>query len=497
MGWVGVAAWLAVVLPAIFLIGVHWSELTGGFLDRALTAQNLVLIWLIFPVIKVLHEFGHGIATRYFGGEVHDMGVMFLVFTPVPYVDASSASAFSEKRQRALVAGAGMIVEVFVAALAFYFWLAVEPGVARSVAYNAILIAGVTTLTFNANPLLRFDGYYILSDLVEIPNLRQRSNTYVGYLFERYALGNAEATPPDASSSERGWLVTYSVSAFVYRFFVIAFIVLFVLDLSIVLGTILSIVAAVGWIAVPLTRTLRNVMDKARARGRGSRAVAVLGGSAAAIAFALFVLPLPLHTGAEGVVWIPDEALVRAGEAGFVDRVVAEPGSRVERGDPLIACKDPDLEAGLAILAARLEGLRVRRQRARLEDVSQAAVLDEQIRHVQSQLERSRERLDALLIRAGTDGVFVVRGAGDLPGRYVHQGQLLAHVVEVETMRIRAVVLQEDIELVRNRLDGVQVRLADRVDEVREARVARLVPGATENLPSVALGTWHACYAAG
>ena len=115
-----------------------------------------------------IHEFGHAFAVKTKGGEVHDMGIMLLVFTPIPYVDASAASAFRKKRERILVGAAGLLVEFFFAALAFYVWLNVQPGPLRAVAYNVMLIAGVSSVLFNGNPLLRYDAYYILVDLLEI-----------------------------------------------------------------------------------------------------------------------------------------------------------------------------------------------------------------------------------------------------------------------------------------------------------------------------------------
>ena len=317
LGWFGVAIWLAAVLSALVLVGSHWSELTEGFLDRVLAPRNLVLIWLLFPVIKILHELGHGVATRYFGGEVHDMGVMLLVFTPIPYVDASSASAFPERSRRMLVAGAGMIVEVFLAALAFHLWRAAEPGVVRTLAYNTMLIGGITTLTFNANPLLRFDGYYLLSDWLEIPNLRQRANDYVGYLLERFGFGNRDALPPDAVGTEPAWLVTYSISAFVYRFFIIAFILTFVLDLSLVFGAILGAISAIGWLFLPLGKGVRALFG-ARLRRVRRRATLLVGGVTALLVFSIFFAPLPFRTLVEGVVWIPEEAMVRTEAEGFV-----------------------------------------------------------------------------------------------------------------------------------------------------------------------------------
>src|SRR6185436_18624209 len=125
---------------------------------------NLLILALVFPVIKLLHELGHACATRVWGGEVHEMGVMLLVLMPVPYVDASASTAFRETQRRALVGAAGMIVELFLASIAFFLWLQAEPGVFRAVLYNVMLIAGISTVIFNGNPLLRFDGYYILSD---------------------------------------------------------------------------------------------------------------------------------------------------------------------------------------------------------------------------------------------------------------------------------------------------------------------------------------------
>ena len=173
-GWFGACLWCAVVGTALFAGASHWRELTEDITSHALAPQNLVIMWLTFPVLKLLHEFGHACATKAWGGEVHEMGVMLLVLMPIPYVDASAASAFRQTSHRATVGAAGMIVELFVAAIALLLWLEIEPGIVRAVLYNVMLIAGISTVVFNANPLLRYDGYYILADLIQIPNLRAR-----------------------------------------------------------------------------------------------------------------------------------------------------------------------------------------------------------------------------------------------------------------------------------------------------------------------------------
>src|SRR4029077_13640502 len=169
-----------------------------------------------FLVLKALHELGHGYAVKAFGGTVHEIGIMFLVFAPMPYVDASAASEFRSKWQRALVGAAGMLVEVFIAALALYVWLAVEQGLVRAFAYNVIVVAGISTVIFNGNPLLRYDGYYILSDLLEIPNLAQRATRYWGHLVYSY-LFRTEGQEFSGTPGERAWFLFYAPSAFAYR----------------------------------------------------------------------------------------------------------------------------------------------------------------------------------------------------------------------------------------------------------------------------------------
>ena len=168
---VAATIWLLTVLSAMVLVGIHWNELSENISDRILAAEGLLLTAMVFPTLKFFHELGHAYSTKVAGGEVHELGVMLLVFAPVPYVDASASVAFRSKWRRALVGMAGMLTELFIAAMAMFAWSLAEPGLFRSLCFQTVLIAGVSTVVFNINPLLRFDGYYILSDLLEMPNL--------------------------------------------------------------------------------------------------------------------------------------------------------------------------------------------------------------------------------------------------------------------------------------------------------------------------------------
>ena len=157
--WPAALLWLLLVASALVLTASHWTELSNHMIDTALAPHNWVLLWLFFPIIKGLHELGHAFAVKVWGGEVHNMGVAFLVLTPVPFVDASAASAFPNKGRRILVSAAGIMVELLLASLAVFLWLLVEPGIVRDMAVVVMFIGGVSTLLFNANPLLKFDGY--------------------------------------------------------------------------------------------------------------------------------------------------------------------------------------------------------------------------------------------------------------------------------------------------------------------------------------------------
>ncbi len=353
-GWVGAITWLTMVTTAVVLIGVHWQELSSNSVERILATQNMLLLFLIYPVVKALHELGHAFATKIWGGEVHELGITLLVLMPIPYVDASSASAFRDKRQRMLVGAAGMIVELFLASLALFVWLSVEPGTVRDIAYNVMLIGGISTILFNANPLLRFDGYYIFADAIDIPNLAGRSQKHIGYLLLRYVFGVGDATSPAMARGERTWFVVYGVAAFAYRMVIMFVIIVFVAGKFFVIGVLLAIWAIITQVIIPAAKRVAFLFTNPRIGRQRVRALTTSGLTLAALLVVIVLLPVPSWTRAEGVVWLPEESYVRAGTDGFIRRVIADPDSPVRIGEPLIECEDPLLSATVKVLESRL-----------------------------------------------------------------------------------------------------------------------------------------------
>lgn len=487
-GWRGLALWLAVVMPAVLAAMQHWRALAADASDRILAVDNLVVIALCYPVVKALHELGHGYAVKAFGGAVHELGVMFLVFAPVPYVDASASSEFRSKWRRALVGAAGMAVETFVAALALYVWLLVEPGVVRALAYNVMLIAGVSTVLFNGNPLLRYDGYYILTDLLEIPNLWQRASRYWGYLVERYAFRSDEAREFPAAPGERLWLFLYAPASFLYRIAVMLGIALFIAAQYRAVGVAVAIWGLATGVALPIGKALWRVAAGPRLQRQRARAVAVTAAAVAAAAILLFAIPAPLHTTTEGVVWLPETANVRAGTDGFVRRLLAEPGRVVAVGEPLVESEDAALDASLAALRARLAELAARLAAERFNDRVQAELAATELRQAQAELAEETRRSERLVARSRAAGAFAVAKPQDLPGRFMREGQLIGYVLPPGSRTVRATVGQDDIDLVRSRLRAVSVKLAERLDETLSARIIREVPAGSDDLPSKALG---------
>jgi putative peptide zinc metalloprotease protein len=485
----GFLVWAAVVTLGIVLAGANWSDLSHNLLDRVLLPQNLIIMWVLFPLLKLVHEFGHAYAVKAYGGEVHEMGAMILVLTPVPYVDASSSWAFRSKWQRFVVGGAGMMVEVFIASLAMFAWVALEPGIARAICFNIMLIAGVSTVIFNINPLLRFDGYYMLADWLEIPNLRTRSTQYLIYLCEKYLFGRRETDPPESTPGERAWFVGFSVASFFYRIVVILGIFVFLGDQSLLLAVVFAGATAFAWLLMPAGKIIKYLVDSPRIRRERPRAIRISSAITVAILLLLFAVPVPLRTTAQGVVWVPDEGLVRTGADGFVAKIVATPGARVQQGDTLLMLTDRDLETEAKVLEGRLQELEAKYRAQIVEDKVKAQIIEEELRYTQSSLARTQERLGELTLVARADGEFVLPRASDMPGRFIRKGELMAHVVNIETLLVRAVVSQQDIDLVRARARGVDVRLAELIAEVEPGTIKRIVPSATDQLPSPALST--------
>ena len=481
------AVWLLVVLPALLLVPSHWPELTGNLSDRVLQADNLLLIGVLFPLIKALHELGHATANHAAGGEVHDMGLMLLVLMPVPYVDASSANVLKSRWARARIGAAGMLVELFIAALAFYAWMLVEPGLLRAVCFNVMLVAGVSTIIFNGNPLLRYDAYYILADLIELPNLAAQSARYWGYLIKRYLLRLRDEISPAHTRSERLWFGFYGISSAIYRVFVTLAIALFIGTRFFFFGVVLALWAVVMMAVMPVVKALKSLAAVPAAQERPASVYGTLAAAVGALLLLLGAVPVPFRTQAEGVVWLPEQAIVRAAAPGFFRAFEAPPDSWVEPGAMLARSVDPGLDAQVRLLEAKVAELEASHAAQFVVDRAQAEIVLDQLEHERASLRRAVERAQGLQVAATTAGRFTVQQAADMPGRYLKQGEVIGYVIGSTRPVVRVVLDQGSVEAVALATRAVEVRLPGALDRPLVGEVLRQVPAGRGEVPSAAL----------
>jgi len=486
-GSIGGLLWLLVAVYGLLLAGMHWGELTANVTDRVLSLENVLILSLVYPVFKAFHEFGHAYAVKRWGGEVHEMGIMLLVFVPIPYVDATSSYSFRNKKQRMLVGAAGILVELFLAALAVVVWVNAGPGTVRAIAYNMIIIGGVSTLLMNGNPLIRYDAYYILTDFLEIPNLAARSNEYLGSFVKRRLLGISEVATTANTFGEACWLAFYGIASFVYRILIMTAITLFIAGKFFVIGILIALWTIIGFIVLPLKKLVQHMLTDSLMQRYRVRCL--LAGSivSALVLVSVTGVPIPSFTVVEGIVWVPIESQVNAGADGFVARFLTAPDSAVRRGDPLILCEAQKLDKEVNVLKGNLGEVEARYQLSRVTDRAAAEILREEMIKSRAELNRARERVGGLLIRSPSDGVFLLPLAEDLPGRYVKKGAPLGYVVDFSHSVVRIVVEQDDIELIRNRTRGIEARLAGDLETIIPAAIVREVPAASNELPSMAL----------
>jgi putative peptide zinc metalloprotease protein len=482
------ALWVVVVLLGLLSVGANWEPIRAFASLHMLTPEFLLLMWVLYPLVKTVHELGHGLAVKAWGGEVRETGISLLLLVPVPFVDASAASAFPEKYRRALVGAAGIMVELFLASLALLVWLNIEDGLVRQMAFVVMVIGGVSTVLFNGNPLLRFDGYYVLSDVLDMPNLGPRSNQYVAYLAQRYLLKVQDAASPVTAKGEPPLLLSYAVLSFLYRWFVSILIVLWAGAYSFWLGVAAGLFIAATMVVKPLhaiVRFLRSAPQLARSR---SRAYAIAGGVAAATVLVLYAVPVPFSTLAQGVVWLPEKARIRAEAGGFVTEVHARDGQYVKPGDRLLTLSDPDLLAQQAAVQARLRALDIEYNQMLDVNAGRAKSIAEDAAATREELEDIERRVTALDVTSEVEGTLVMPRDQDLPGSYLPRGAMIAHVLRSEDISVKVAVPQQDAGIIRASTRRVQVSLADQPGEALSATLAGEVPAATAVLPAAALG---------
>ncbi len=486
--WVGLL-WLLVMFFTLFMAARNWSSISEYFGVNALSPYNLILMVLLYPPIKFVHELGHAFSTKKEGGEIHEMGISFLMFMPIPYVNVSSAAHFRNKYKRILVSAAGILVESFLAALGLLLFLIVEPGIIQSIGFNIFMIGGISSLFFNGNPLLKYDAYYILADALSIPNFYQRSGQYWRYFFQYYLFGLKQVSSPANAEGETFWFISYSITSQLYRLAVLWFIFIMLAEKFFLAGIIIT-----GWllglqIILPLARSIRFIFFSPALNHNRSRPLLASFALIAVIVYLSGFISVPSYTLAQGVVWQSEESLLKAKQDGFTKELSIEDNQQVSEGVEVIRLEDPFLEAELTIAQAQVREIKSRYRAKRVNSVLEAGIVKEELKIAESELRHIIDKKNSMTITAQNAGTVILPDAADLPGRFVRQGELLGYILDKPLSTIRMAVSQDNIGQLRENIEGIKVRFASDPHREYAAKIIRQAPEATNQLPSAVLST--------
>jgi putative peptide zinc metalloprotease protein len=492
-----VAAMLMGII-ALLSVVANFTEFQArlpGF-DAFFDPRRWFMFVAVLAVTKIFHEFGHGLSCKRLGGECHEIGFMMLVLTPCLYCNVSDSWRLPNKWHRAAIGAAGMYVEVILASIATFVWWFVEPGWVQDVCLQVMLISSVSTVLFNGNPLLRFDGYYILSDLLEIPNLYQKSTKALTTLIGRHWLG-LEIPDDQLMPTNRPWaFAAYTVAAFCYRWFILVSIIIFLtrwlepygLDS---IGKGIAVFAVIGLLLWPSYRLFRFMSVPGRMHQIKKPRFAWVSLVLICLFSAMLLIPFPHYLRCSLIMVPKNMETVYIQESGTLKDLLVQPGDRIQPGQKLAQLQNLDLELTLTNAEGQL-ALKLDERQALLkaELLNRMDTVNSEIarlRQVINELQKQRQRLDVKSTIEGTvlDTPFQPPGpeSSEVPlvdhqpllsGRNVDiaavRGQRFCEVADLDDWHAIVLLTEKQIKFAReNQL--VKLKLYSQPGTVIESRV--------------------------
>lgn len=481
--------WMVLAVLGLGILVARWGEFTDqvtGFFSPA----KLLLIWLIWFLLKLLHELFHALVCRRYGGRVYDFGLLFILFIPLTYIDATSSWSFSSKWQRMHVAAAGIFAELCIAWTALLIWAMIPETTAGLIAHNTVMVAGVSSLLFNANPLMRFDGYYILSDLVSIPNLYGRGMAFVKSLAARVFLGVR-----GEGLKEKGiaalFIRLYGVSVYIWKILVIISLGYIASRMAGGFGVFIMLGGVIIWVGLPIVSFFMRLQeykkhDPAIFRRFVVRFVVIAGCLGVGIRYVGWQDQIRIPA----VVEYRHKYDIRSAVDGFVNEIDVVAGQSVVKGQLLAVLENRELRfyyTSLQLKRKKLElKTRLARSRGRLNEIQ---VLEEQMLVLARELDEREKDIAALRVYAPGTGTVTGLEPGSLPGTYIPRGREIIRVVSKNQKYMVASCSQNDIDRVRA-LIGKEISVDMRKSGYGEfiAVLAKVSPTATTDLVHPALG---------
>ncbi len=500
---------LLLALSAIALITTHWElfQTKLPHFQEFFASDNWLLLAITLGFTKVLHELGHGLSCKRFGGQCHEMGIMFLVLTPCLYCNVSDSWTLPNKWKRASIAAAGMYVEFFLASVATFVWWFSQPGIVNSLALNIVFVCSVSTLLFNANPLLRYDGYYILSDLIEIPNLRQKATTVMQRLFGRWILGLESPADPFLPTRHHWFFAIYSVAAAAYKWFITFAIFWFLYSVLEpygfkIIGQMIALVAIYGLVGMPIMKAIQFIKIPGRVSSVKSFNVAIAAVIVLAVLIGILFIPVPHYIHCSLHIQPKNVKKVYVDTAGTVSNIHYQPNDNVRQGDVIIEVENDQIDYQIAELQSQVDRARVEYKHLmlvsqydpkRAKEINQALST---LKNLQNQLQQKIKERKRLQIRAHASGIVMApprvspkdADSGELSdwsgtpldqknrGAFLFEGTLVCEIVQPGSEHEAILAIdQTDIEFVQS---GQQVEFV--IDQMPlkkfNAKIERISP---------------------
>ncbi len=454
--------------------------------------RNIFYMWAILAVVKVIHEFGHGLTCKYFGGECHEMGLLFLVLAPCMYCDVSDSWLLKNKWHRVAIDAAGIYVELTLASLATFIWWVTPEGLVNTLALSVMFLCSVNTVLFNGNPLLRFDGYYILMDIMEVPNLRQKAQEFFLRLFAKVCLGLPAELDPLLPRSRRVFFVVYAIASYLYRWFIAIVILLFLYRFlqPYKLGVISAMLAAASLgtlVAMPFYQVGKYLMQARKVATISWWRLSATLLVATGLVSAFFFVPLPYSVRAMAHIQPAHPQQVWVEVPGILAELAVRNGDRVRRGDLIARLVNYDKQRELLQAEANLrqqellaKALELHQDPAKRAEAVRARQQAQELRKL---VENLRRELAMLELRADRDGVVIGAPKPEMLGAYFEQGTLFCQVGDPNQLEARLYVSQTHVSLVRVGQE-VRIKLYSRADDTIEGTIAALSKVNTATLPT-------------
>ncbi len=481
----GAALWIGVVVFGFMKLAVNWDTF---FLNRvnSFSAMDFVWIAVTWVILKFIHELAHSVVCKKFGGRVRNCGILLLLMIPMPYVDVTSSWRFDNKWKRILTSAAGMLSEVFLAAIACVVWAAAAPGPLQYHAGNVIITATLHTLLFNINPLMRFDGYYMLSDFLEIPNLSMHGRAWFKGIFKRIYFGNKPQKLMETGF--RGVAVKlYGILAMMWFGFIAVGLSLAASSLIEGFGLIVALIGCVLWLGIPLFKLAKYFLVGTKTENPNrfwftcAMTLTVL-----LIGCFLHFTPSPTVVSTPIVIDYEPLSIVRSNTYGFAREIRVADGELVQEGDLLLVLENRELEQELASLLIDIQISELRKKTLFAESqISQVQLEQESLVSMHEKREELEKQLADLKICASQDGMVIARELDILLGKYLSPGdEVLSIAMPMETQAI-SLARQSDIEWFEDNPDAkLELRIWGRHENaVIDGTIRRVNPRARDDLP--------------